>query len=179
MSLIPFKYFTGVRTFTTVNSTVPSVAPFTTSSQAERTDTDVYLRSIWMATFRYSSTGSATPLDWWATSYVRLVITWDPQNLGDAFDVSDENPLTLGFVDLIPRYYAIPGGTGYVLVWSMPDGPLILQTQRDGLGESVKPAVLASLFYGDQNGFLSGGAESSRKERLQITGRVLWGSTSS
>jgi len=177
MGLIPYKYWNELRTYTTSNSQFPSAAPLTKVVPALRTDSDVYLRSIWSATVRYFSPGTATTYPWWATAYVRLVISWDPENQQDPSDVGVDDPLTLGFVDLQPRYTKLLPTDEYLIQWDLPENNIVLTTSRDGDGVGVKPQLLANLYYGDQNGFLSGTAESASLRRAQITGRVLWGST--
>lgn len=178
MSLIPYKYWREYRLATTSNSQFPTVAPKILSKQATRTDTDVYLRSVFSAQLAITSDGSNAVWGWWGQAQVRLVVSWDPSNAGTPSDIGDNDPFTLGYRQMNPRRFQLSTGDGYEVVWTTGDTPLVLTTARDGLGGGIKPAVIASLWYYDQNGFFGRSAESSIIERCQITGRVLWGSTS-
>jgi hypothetical protein len=168
----PYYYWREVRTDTTSNSQFPSVAPKVAEVQAQRRDDDEYIRSVWSAQVSYSSDGTNTTYGWWAQAAVRLVVGW---HLLDPSDVGDDDPLTLGFTELFPERFALDADPHYAVVWSPKPSNLYLQTARLGLGESVLPSVLGSLWYYSQYGGW-GSFEATGIKRLRITGRVLWAS---
>jgi hypothetical protein len=176
--LRPHYYWTETRTDTTSNSQFPSVAPYTAELRALRNADDEYVRSVWSAQVTYTSDGTNTTYGWWAQAAVRLVISWDPEHLLTPSDVGDNDPLTLGFMTLYPQRVQLDASPHYTVVWAPYARNLILQTPRLGLGEAVRPSVLASLWYYSQYGAWSSSFESTSIRRLQITGRVLWASSS-
>lgn len=176
MSLIPYKYWRELRVSTTSNSQISAAAPTFWRTAATHDSSDVYLRSVFQARMSYASDGTSTSYGWWDAAFVRLVISWDPDDFENPSDVGDDDSLTLGFVDLVPTYAKLVPTNAYMVSWAMPEGPLVLRTKRDGPNDGTLPGVIASLFYGDQNGFWSGAAEVSGIRRAQVTGRVLWGS---
>ena len=174
----PYYYWTEVREALTSNSQFQVVAPTQTETYATRRDDDLYVRSLWHARLSYSSPGTSPVLGWWGQAQVRLVVTWDPENLQAPSDIGDDDPNTLGFMGMNPR---VTGWTSafnpYQVDWDMDGSQLELETQRLGHGVGVLPGVIASLYYYDQNAFFTGVAESASLRRLQVTGRVLWASS--
>ena len=173
----PYYYWTEVREALTSNAQFQVVTPTLKSVQATRRDDDQYVRSVWHSRLSYVSDLSNPVVGWWGQAQVRLVITWDPQHLGSPSDIGANDPHTLGFIGLNPRYSVWPDASAYQVDWDSDGRQLELETARNGLGEGVRPAVIASMYYYDQNGFFSGAAEPSSIRRLQVTGRVLWASS--
>jgi hypothetical protein len=176
--LRPHYYWNEIRTDTTSNSQIPAIAPYVSESRALRNADDEYVRSVWSAQMSMTSDGTNTTYGWWAQATVRLVISWDPQHLLDPSDVGDNDPLTLGFMELFPQRVQLDASPHYTVVWTPHARNLILQTPRVGLGEGVNPSVLASMWYYSQYAGFSSSFESSSIRRLRITGRVLWASSS-
>jgi len=173
----PYYYWTEDRTFTSSNSQFPAVAPYVVTHTALRRDDDQYVRSIWSARVSYLSPGTHTTYGWFGSASVRLVVSWDPNDLVSPSDVGDDDPLTLGFQELQPRRWPLVTSPQYLIDWTSPVGDLTLETARNGLGVGVRPNVLGSIFYIDLDSMFSGAAESGSIRRLQMESRVLWASS--
>jgi hypothetical protein len=173
----PYYYWNEVRRALTSNTQFQAVTPTFGRVPALRRDDDLYVRSIWHARLSYVSDLSNPVVGWWGQAQVRLVVSWDPENLNTPSDIGDDDPLTLGFMGLNPRYSVWPDASAYQVDFDMDGSQLILDTSRLGDGVGVLPGLLYSMYYYDQNGFFSGVAEPSSIRRLQVTGRVLWASS--
>jgi hypothetical protein len=176
--LKPYYYWSELRTQTSSNSQWPYPDPLVEHVQALRENDDTYVRSKWAARLSYVSPGTASVPGWWGFASVRLVISSDPQALDTPDDVSANNPLTLAFTDMQPRWWPIRGSaTSYMIDWVTEPGGVVHQTRRDFVDAGHKPQILASIFAYDQNGIFGLSTESAALLRVQITGRVLWEST--
>jgi hypothetical protein len=176
--LRPYYYWSEVRVATSSNSQWPYPDPLTGVSRALRENDDTYVRSKWAARLSYISPGTASVPGWWGFAQVRLVISEDPQAVDTPSDVGDNDPLTLAFTDLQPRWWPIRGSsTSYLLDWVTEPTGVIHQTRRDFVDAGHKPQILASIFAYDQNGMFGLSGETAPLLRAQITGRVLWEST--
>lgn len=176
--LKPYYYWSELRTQTSSNSQWPYPDPLVGVVKALRENDDTYVRSKWAARLSYASPGTGSVPSWWGFASVRLVVSEDPQALATPSDVSDNDPFTLAFTDLQPRWWPIRGSaTTYLLDYVTEPTGVIHQTRRDFVDAGHKPQILASLFAYDQNGVWGLGMESAALIRAQITGRVLWEST--
>jgi hypothetical protein len=176
--LRPYNYWSEARTLTTSNTQWTVPAPFVTAVPALRRNDDTYVRSKWAARVSYRSDGTGTNFGWWGAVAMRLVISSDPQALAAPFDVGDNDPLTLAFTDMQPRFWRIPGPTdGYLVDWVTEPTGVIHQTRRDYVDAGHPPQVTAALYWFDPANFLSKLAETAPIIRTQITGRVLWESS--
>jgi hypothetical protein len=160
----PHYYWNEVRRALTSNTQFQAVTPTFGRVPALRRDDDLYVRSVWHARLSYVSDLSNPVVGWWGQAQVRLVIGWDPANADSPSDIGDNDPLTLGFMGMNPRYSVWPDASAYQVDWDM-----------EGIG--VLPGLIYSVYYYDQNGFFAGTAEASSIRRLQVTGRVLWASS--
>lgn len=171
----PYRYWTSMRIFTTSNAQMPPAEVPTYQSLAVRSDTDTAMRSIWWAEVSYRCSNPDGALEgWWSAAWARLVINFDPLGSVEPSDISEDNPATMGFADLQPRYVATPTAGHYVVQWESPPQGLDLHGARAGYGDGTKPGVLASMFLFDQNGVWGGSADPTAQRRLRIAGRVLW-----
>lgn len=173
----PYYYWTEVRDATTSNSQWPVGDPFVSVAPARRANDDTYIRSVWSAQLMYSSPGTLTTYYWWGGAQVRLVVAEDPQALATPSDIGDEDPFTLGFRSMHPRWYPSPaGGTNYMVVWDTGPAELVLRTNRDFIDAGHFPQIVSGLFASDQAGFFSLTESGGKIIRVQVTARVLWAS---
>lgn len=174
----PYYYWRELRVQTTSNAQFTVPPPFKQGVQATRRVDDEYVRSLWCAHVSYEGDGTGGVPSWYGQAVVRLVIQWDPTNAGVAHDVGSNFANTLGYTDLLLTPFTTPESGFPVYRWHTGPEPLVLETARAGTSPTIKPAVLAQLYYLDQNGYFAGAAEVANIRRLSITGRVLWRSSS-
>jgi len=174
----PYYYWSEVRLATSSNSQWPIGDPLSTPATALRANDDSYVRSHWTAQLMYSSPGTATVYSWWATAQVRLVIANDPQAFNTPSDVGVNDPFTLGYAQMNPRWYPSPaGGTNYVVVWDTGPTPFKLLTGRSYVDAGHRPQIVAAIFAYDFNGMFALTESGGKLIRAQITGRSLWASS--
>jgi len=175
----PFSYWSEARLWTTNNSQFHPADGTTVVVPALRNNDDSYVRSLWTAQFSYYSPGTATTYGWWGGAGVRLVINSDPQALVTPSDVGDNDPLTLGYAMMTPRWYPVKGtANSYMVVWTTGDTPFMLRTRRDFVDAGHRPQILATLFTADQYGMFALLESGAAAVRCQISGRALWNSSS-
>jgi hypothetical protein len=174
----PYYYWSEWREATSSNSQWPIGDPYVGIAPALRANDDTYVRSVVSAQLMYSSPGTMTVYSWWATAQMRLVVSEDPQALATPSDIGDNDPLTLGYRQMNPRWYpSVAGGTNYIVVWDTGPEPLTLRTRRDFVDAGHRPQILASIFAYDFNGMFALTESGGKLIRLQITGRSLWESS--
>lgn len=174
----PYSYWQGNFNVMTSNSQWPAPDPYQLVIPAARRFDDSYVRSLWSAQLSYQSPGTNTAYGWWGQAQVRLVVAEDPQALATVSDISDDDPLTLGWKPLTPRWQPmVTGGNNYQVVWTTGHEPLILRTRRDFVDAGHFPQICAGLFAFDQNGLFALTETGGKILRAQITGRVLWQSS--
>lgn len=174
----PYYYWSEARLWTTNNSQFHPADGTTVAVPALRENDDTYIRSLWTAQFSYYSPGTGTTYGWWQGARVLLVVSSDPQALVTPSDIGGNDPLTLGWGRLRPRYDKLQGtATTYGVTWSLEESPLRLNTARSFVDAGHRPQILATLFTEDQYAFFATLEASAAAVRCQIDGRVLWASS--
>lgn len=176
MSAAGFYYWTTITSEDDDESSLSTVSPLVNISAATHQPHDTFIRAIlWPSLGVTVGPGSPLPpLDWLAAATVDYLYYFDSVQAFTAVNITDENPLTLGFQRLNLTTRPGTAANTYEALWQGAPEGLTIRGKRQGFDDVILPGFSAQRWVSDNHGVWDNFAHYSAVFSSRLVGRVLW-----
>lgn len=175
MSAEGFYYWTTLTSEDDDETSLSTLSPLVNLSAATQKPDDTFIRAImWPSLGVTVGPTSLPPLDWLAAACVDYLYYFDSVQLFTPVNLTDENPLTIGFQRLNLTVRPGTAANTYEALWQGPPQGLNLEGKRKGFDASILPAFSAQRWVSDNHGVWDNFAHYGATFSSRCIGRVLW-----